>query len=93
MNNNNLSDLPNIGKTAVERLARVGIMSVEELINSGSKEAFLRLLSEEHDTCLNTLYALEGAIQGIRWHSLPDAKKKELKLFFDEVKNGNGPEE
>jgi DNA transformation protein len=28
------------------------------------------------------LYAIEGAIQGIRWHDLEDSRKRELKEFF-----------
>ena len=88
MSDMKLSDLPNIGKTAVERLSKVGINNVEALLQANSKEAWLRLLAEEHDTCLNTLYALEGAIQGIRWHDLADEKKQELKQFFNAMKKG-----
>jgi DNA transformation protein len=88
MSDMRLIDLPNIGKTAVERLSRVGIDSVDELYQLGSQEAWLKLLAEEHDTCLNTLYALEGAVQGIRWHLLPEEKKLELKHFFNAVKKG-----
>jgi hypothetical protein len=32
------------------------------------------------------LFALEGAIQGIRWHILDDRKKNELKEFYDCLK-------
>jgi hypothetical protein len=32
------------------------------------------------------LYALEGAIQGIRWHNLPKARKEELLHFFNQTK-------
>lgn len=32
-----------------------------------------------------TLYAIEGAIQGIRWHNLEKSRKEELKEFFGMV--------
>ncbi|WP_376699591.1 TfoX/Sxy family DNA transformation protein [Listeria booriae] len=32
------------------------------------------------------LFALEGAIQNIRWHQLSSSTKKELRQFYGEVK-------
>jgi len=81
-----LSDLPNIGKVMEERLRKVGIHDVETLRQVGSKEAFIRLRILEGDTCFNTLCALEGGIQGIRWHYLDSETKAELKSFFDSFK-------
>ena len=80
---NRLSDLPNIGKIMEKRLASVGIDNVDTLVKTGSKEAFIRLRLVEGDTCFSSLCGLEGAIQGIRWHYLPDESKKDLKKFFD----------
>jgi predicted nucleic acid-binding OB-fold protein len=40
----------------------------------------------DNNACLNVLFALEGAIQGIRWHILDDRKKNELKEFYDCLK-------
>ena len=37
---------------------------------------------ENSDVFLNMLYALEGVIQGIRWHGLVVDRKQELKEFF-----------
>lgn len=60
-----LSDLPNIGKTMEKRLAAVGINDIEIFMKMGSKEAFMKLHLLEGDTCLSSLYGLEGAIQGL----------------------------
>jgi len=76
-----LSDLPNIGKVMEKRLVRAGINDVEALRQVGSKEAFIKLRLLEGDTCFNSLCALEGAIQGIRWHYLDCETKAELKIF------------
>lgn len=78
-----ISELPNIGKVMKKRLASVGIKDIETLMKAGSQEAFLKLYLHEGDTCLCSLYGLEGAIQGIRWHDLSEEKKEELKKFFN----------
>ena len=81
-----LSELPNIGKELEKKLNSVGIQTPDELIEIGSVQA-LRRISVTLDTgCLNMLYALEGAIVGIRWHYLPAEVKQKLK---DELLNEN----
>ena len=75
--------MPNIGKIMEKRLSTIGINDTETLMKTGSKEAFIRLRLVEGDTCFSSLCGLEGAIQGIRWHYLPDESKKDLKMFFD----------
>lgn len=79
---NNLSDLPNIGKTLQEKLFKVGITTPDELINTGSENALLQIRAIDESACFNMLCALEGAIQGIRWHSLSKERKEELKQFL-----------
>ena len=74
-----LSSLPNIGKTLEEKLIKVGINTPEELISLGSENALIRIREIAQSGCYNMLCALEGAIQGIRWHGLTKEKKKELK--------------
>jgi DNA transformation protein len=81
-----LSDLPNIGKEMEKRLIKAGINDIEALRQTGSKEAYIKLRLLEGDTCFNTLCALEGAIQGIRWHYLDSEIKAELRRFFDSFK-------
>ena len=75
----------NIGKHTAEILMEVGIDSFTKLKNIGSKKAFLLLQKKDPGACLDLLYGLEGAIQGIKWHELPEAKKKSLKKFHDSV--------
>ncbi len=81
-----LSDMPNIGKTLEDRLIKAGVDDAETLRKLGSKEAFIKLRLIEGDTCFNTLCALEGAIQGIRWHFLSSETKERLRSFFDALK-------
>jgi len=84
--NKELTNLPNIGKTLAEKLRLVGIESIQDLKSVGSENAFIRLMTVDEGACLNMLCALEGAIQGVRWHSLNAGKKLELKQFYDQVK-------
>jgi len=80
--NDELRQLPNIGKTLAEKLRLVGIENANQLKNIGTENAFINLKTVGIDVCLNMLFAIEGAIQGIRWHDLDKSRKEELKVFF-----------
>ncbi|WP_407421962.1 TfoX/Sxy family protein [Methanobrevibacter sp.] len=79
-----LSKLPNIGKVVEEQLNEVGINTVDELIDIGSKEAWLKIKEVDDSACINRLMALEGAIQNIRWHDLSTDDKNNLKNFYND---------
>ncbi|MDZ5010825.1 competence protein TfoX [Clostridium perfringens] len=83
---NKLSDLPNIGEKLEEQLNKIGIDTIDRLKEVGSKEAWLNIRSIDRSACINRLYALEGAIQGIRWHNLSKEVKIELKEFYNNIK-------
>lgn len=77
-----LNQLPNIGPTLEKKLKDVEITTPEILNKLGSEQVFLRLSIQDESSCFNMLCALEGAIQGIRWHHLPKKRKDELKEFM-----------
>lgn len=77
-----LAKLTNIGGALEEQLHQVGIDTPKQLTEIGSKEAWLRIQKIDASACYNRLCALEGAIQGIRWHSLSDQDKLDLKDFY-----------
>jgi len=79
---NELTTMPNLGKILSQQLEIVGISTPAQLKAVGSEEAFARLATLDESACINMLYALEGAIQGIRWHNLPAERKRELLEFF-----------
>ena len=79
-----LSESPNIGPTLADLLVEIGINHQEELAEVGSTEAIMQLASiDRNRVCLLMLYALEGAVQGIRWHGLSQIRKDELKDFYN----------
>ena len=81
-----LSKLPNIGKVLEKQLNDVGIKTDEDLIDLGSKEAWLKIKEVDDSACLNRLMALEGAIQNICWHDLSQEDKDNLREFYNSQK-------
>lgn len=79
---NELRNLPNIGKVAEKNLIEAGIENPQKLTNLGSKAAFVRIKSSDPSAWINVLYALEGAIQGLKRHDLSDETKSDLKAFY-----------
>ena len=81
-----LSKLPNIGKVVEKQLNDVGINTVDDLVNLGSKEVWLKIKEIDDSACLNRLMSLEGAIQNIRWHNLSEEDKDNLRDFYNSQK-------
>ena len=71
-----LSKLPNIGKVVEKQLNDVGINTCEQLKKAGSMEAWLRIKDVDPSACINRLYALEGAIEGIKKSAFIRNKRK-----------------
>lgn len=80
---NKLHDLPNISTIIEAELIHAGVKTPEKLLEIGSKKAFLEIRKNNTTACVSMLCALEGAVQGIRWYSLPDNTKNELKEFYN----------
>lgn len=77
-----LAKVPNIGAELEKQLFDVGITTEEELRRVGSREAGIRIQQRDPSACYMRLCALEGAIQGIRWHNLDSETKVSLKEFY-----------
>ncbi len=78
-----LSGLINIGEELERQLHLIDIHTREDLARYGSTEAWLRIKAIDPSACINRLMGLEGALQGIRWHNLPEEEKKRLKAFYN----------
>lgn len=81
-----LDSMLNIGKEMKTKLFSIGVVSSEELIRLGSKEAFYQLKEKYPNVCLVHLYALQGAIDNIDYDKLSDEVKLDLKQFSDSLK-------
>jgi DNA transformation protein len=75
-----LRDLPNIGPVLADTLRRVGIETPAALKAAGSLDVLLRIHRTIPDdkACVHKLYALEGAIRGVRSNDVPQAERAEL---------------
>ncbi|NLV50459.1 MAG: TfoX/Sxy family protein [Clostridiales bacterium] len=81
-----LSKLPNIGEAIERQLNQAGITTYEQLKETGSRQAWLKIKMADTSACINRLYSLEGAIQGVRKNKLSAAVKTELKEFYNSNK-------
>ncbi len=81
-----LTSMVNIGAEMARKLAAVGIHTPQQLAAEGAEGAFFRLKAVFPQVCLVHLYALEGAIRGVEFNSLPPDRKRELKAFSDQLK-------
>ncbi len=78
-----LSDLPNIGKEVERQLNEAGINTYDELCACGAENAWLKIQKNDASACIHRLYALEGAIQGVKKTLLAPERKAELKEFYN----------
>ena len=81
-----LTKLPNIGKKLESQLADIGITTVDQLKEVGSREAWLRILARDPSACTMRMLAFEGAIQGVPLSYLDDETKTSLKEFYKQHK-------
>ncbi|HLP04454.1 MAG TPA: TfoX/Sxy family protein [Paludibacter sp.] len=86
-----LISLPNIGKDTEAKLVEAGIHSCAELIETGTEQTFLRLQSIDPGACIQLLYGIDGAVQGIPATKLSHERKQQLKEFLRMTKLENKP--
>ncbi|MBO1307243.1 TfoX/Sxy family protein [Enterococcus sp. 669A] len=81
-----LITLPNVGKVLAEHLVAIGIDSPEALRQNGTENVFLKIrMQRDAGACLNMLYGIEGAVQGIPKRQLPPEIKQQLKQFHQSL--------
>ena len=74
-----LSQHENFGVTSERWLNAIGVYSIEDLRKCGSVHAYRLLKDQGLNVSTNMLYAMEGALLGIRWDKLPVDIKFELR--------------
>ena len=83
-----LRDMPNLGDVVVKQLKAIGIQTPDELRSLGSVRAALKLSDAGFEVCSSKLAALEGAIRGVRWHTIPSEERAGLRDSFDKQRAG-----
>ncbi|MEM7518197.1 MAG: TfoX/Sxy family DNA transformation protein [Planctomycetota bacterium] len=74
-----IATLKNLGPVSTAQLKEVGLHTRADLEQAGSVEAYRRVCAAGHLTSLNLLWALEGALLGVKWTELPEALKDSLR--------------
>ncbi len=84
--------LPNIGKEMARCLLAAGIQSPEALRDLGCIEAAVRVSPHKSSgpVCRSALSALEGAIRGVRWRSIPKVERDALWAEYERLLNRPG---
>ncbi|MBE0635678.1 TfoX/Sxy family DNA transformation protein [Candidatus Bipolaricaulota bacterium] len=65
-----LRGLPHIAARLASELSTSGIETSEQLMRAGSLGAASCLASHGFSVCRSKLFALEGGLRNIRWHSI-----------------------
>ena len=82
----NLAGLPNIGDVLADKLVSAGFTCYDDLASHGSVEVALKIRAGvDPGACYNMLYAIEGAIRGVRWHTISKEERNQLKKAFDQA--------
>jgi TfoX/Sxy family transcriptional regulator of competence genes len=82
MNSSTDSDvlaLLNLGPISCEWLHAVGIHTRDDLEATGAVEAYAMIRECGFPASTHLLYALEGALRGVRWNRMPQEIREELR--------------
>jgi DNA transformation protein and related proteins len=74
-----VADLPNLGPACSIRLQAVGIHNLKDLREMGAVGAYCLVKNHGYPTSLNLLWAIYGALNGMKWNEVPDEIKSQLK--------------
>lgn len=82
-----LRAMVNLGPVSARWLVDAGIRTPADLRRLGSIKAFHRVAMHRGGVGVsaNLLYALEGALQGVRWDHMPRAERDALRRAAEKV--------
>jgi DNA transformation protein len=77
-----LEDTVNIGEVLAGELHRAGIATADDLHRVGARAAWGRIqrINPDRD-CASSLLALEGAVRGVRWVTIPEVEREEIAAY------------
>lgn len=71
-----------VNNKLAQKLTKAGIESLTDLMNMGSEQAFVELLTINPNTKLKTLFELERLVQQPYRDEISIRRKKELEYFY-----------
>lgn len=78
-----IRDLSNLGPKSQQMLQRAGVDSLEQLRTLGSVRAYVLVKKNGGNPSLNLLWALEGALTGLRWQEVARDHRTSLLLALE----------
>ena len=81
----NIADLKGLGPESAAQLAQIGILTVEDIMQTDAYEIYARLKKHGSNTSLNMLYAIMGAQENIHWQSIAKNRKMEILMRLDDM--------
>ena len=82
-----LAELPNLGPKSQQMLTASGIRSIAQLRRLGAVAAYHRVKGREPNASLNLLWALEGALTGLRWQDVARDHRTSLLLALEQLRH------
>lgn len=79
-----VADLPNLGPKSQQMLELAGIASLDQLRALGAVAAFAQVKRSGANPSLNLLWALEGALTGLRWQEVAKEHRTSLLLALEQ---------
>lgn len=81
-----LMDLKNVDEGLAEKLYQIRVRNAADLRCLGAVRAFTRIrLEVDPGAGLHMLYALEGAVKGLRAADLDQAQCRSLRIFYHQL--------
>lgn len=77
------AQLANLGPKSAQFLQRAGIGSLEQLKRLGSVRAYSMVKQVEPRASVNLLWALEGALSGLKWREVAKHHRTSLLLALE----------
>jgi len=81
----NIADLKGLGPKSATQLAQIGILTVEDIMQTDAYEIYARFKKHGSNTSLNMLYAIMGAQENIHWQSIAKNRKMEILMRLDDM--------
>ena len=85
LSSRSIAGLPGLGPKSQTMLANAGIRSVAQLRRLGSVRAYARVKATGANASLNLLWALEGALTGLRWQVVAREHRLSLLLALESL--------
>ena len=80
-----IADLKGLGPKSAQALADIGVVELQQFLDSDPFELYASLKLRSPSVSLNFIYAMIGAQQNIHWQQVRREMKEEILLRLDDL--------